>query len=184
MTRTVLPYELPHACESFELAATLAQLDREQVRALRSFMWQVEFGDKSIREWLASDTCPVSLNTWYRRNGRFMHDPMFQRAQEQYRRVGQRWLVAEEERSIGDALRDLRLGARRAARRMLDLVDNGTTDGVRLRASEQVLDRADVAVGSKAPSQRPMMDLTDDELLAIVRGGGGAGDAAPAGSAA
>ena len=174
MVRPVLPYELPHACESFEMAAMLAQLDKEQRRTLRSLMWQVEFGDKSVTAWLSDKGCPVSHNTFYRQGGRFLHDAKFKAARELYKQVGARWLIAEEERSIGDALRELRMGARKAAQRMVDLVDNGTTDGVRLRASEQVLDRADVAVGSKTPTAPQMMDLTDDELLAIARGGQGA----------
>ena len=44
---------LPHECEHAELAALLAGLTPRQRRVLRAYVWQVEFGEKTVTTWLA-----------------------------------------------------------------------------------------------------------------------------------
>lgn len=186
MSRMLGPYEIPHACELQELAGVLAQLTRNQRQVLRSYIWQVELGDRTVTAWLAGEKCPVSTNTWYRTGKRsgYYHNEAFQEAITAYKQAGQRWLLSEEERSVAAATRKLRLGAVRAAERMVDLVDNAGSDMVKLRAAEQVLDRADAATAAKVPAGLNVTELSDDELIAIASrgnsGSGGGERAAPA----
>lgn len=176
-------YALPHACESQEIATALAQLSPKQRWVLREYIWQVELGGAAVTEWLHGETCPVSPTSWYLSGDKanYLHNAAFQNALDLYRQAGQRWVITEEARTVEAAQRKLRMGAARAAERMVALVDEASTDMVRLRAAEQVLDRADVATASKAPGQAQVTELSDDELLAIAgraadagRGGDGA----------
>ena len=52
------PYQVPHECEKAEIAEKLAVLTPRQRRALRSYVWQVELGEKSLTAWLASPAVP------------------------------------------------------------------------------------------------------------------------------
>lgn len=177
MARLVGRYELPHACESQEIATALARLSAKQRRVLREYIWQVEMGRLGVTEWLRSEGCPVSERAWYTSGDKanYLHNATFQAALDAYKRAGQRWLIGEETRTIEAAQRKLRMGAERAAERVVDLVDNGRGDMVRLLASKEVLDRADVATASKGPTgQTNVVDLSDDELLAIASRGSGA----------
>src|SRR5574343_75370 len=65
----LLPYALPHECESEEIARALGGLTPKQRRALRAYVWQVELGEQTVTGWLASDTCPVARQSWYRSDG-------------------------------------------------------------------------------------------------------------------
>jgi hypothetical protein len=178
-------YELPHACESMEIAQALTRLAAKQRRVLREYIWQVELGEVGVTAWLESEKCPVSPRAWYAsgHKANYLHNDAFKEALALYRDGGQRWLITEEARTVEAAQRKLRLGAVKAADRMVDLVDNAGSDMVKLRAAEQVLDRADAATASKGPTGQPnMADLTDDELIAIAgrwtasSGGGGAAE--------
>jgi hypothetical protein len=171
-------YELPHACESMEIAQALARLAARQRRVLREYIWQVELGELGVTAWLESEKCPVSPRAWYAsgHKANYLHSDAFQEALALYRDAGQRWLITDQARSVEAAQRKLRLGAVKAAERMVDLVDHAASDMVKLRAAEQVLDRADVATASKGPTGQPnMADLTDDELIAIASRGSTSG---------
>ena len=180
MSEQLLPrYALPHASESQEIALALARLSPKQRRVLREYIWQVELGGLGVTEWLRSEKCPVTQKAWYLPGDKanYLHNEAFQEALDLYKVAGQRWLISEEARTVEAAQRKLRMGAVKAADRMVDLVDNAGSDMVKLRAAEQVLDRADAATASKGPTGQPnMADLTDDELIAIAsRGSAGSG---------
>lgn len=112
----ILPYELPHACETAEVAALLAELKPMARRALRSFVHQVEYGDLHVGEWLASPTCPVKLRRWRY----LLADPAFQTALDAYRTALQRAELIAEQKAVAGSQRTLRLAAGRAAERLVE----------------------------------------------------------------
>lgn len=175
----IQPHALPHSCETAEIAGLLDPLTHQQRRTLRSYVWSVELGAQSVSAWLADPQCPVSTKSWYRTGeaAKYLHSPVFRAALDAYRRAGQQWQIADEARTIAAARRTLRQGASKAASRMVDLVDNAKSDAVKLLAAQQVLDRADAETASKGPTgPTNVIELTDDELLAIAsRGSGDAG---------
>jgi len=110
------PYQVPHECESAEIAEKLAALTPRQRRALRSYVWQVELGEKSLTAWLASPLCPLARSTWYELRDRWE----FQAALEAYKRAGLEWQMSQERRSVESAQRKLRLATSGAAERLVE----------------------------------------------------------------
>lgn len=119
------PYDLPHACESAEIAALLAALSPKQRRVLREYVWRVELGELNVSDWLKSETCPVNSGTWYAGGDKahYRNCPAFQEALEAYRRAGMRWRLGEEQKTIERAHAALVRAAPRAADRLVDQVD-------------------------------------------------------------
>jgi hypothetical protein len=110
------PYQVPHECEKAEIAEKLAVLTPRQRRALRSYVWQVELGERSLTAWLASDLCPVARSTWYELRDRWE----FQAALEAYKRAGLEWQMSQERRSVEAAQRKLRLATSGASERLVE----------------------------------------------------------------
>jgi hypothetical protein len=120
------PFELPHECESAEIAELLARLNPRQRRVLRSYVWQVELGELTVTAWLAGEKCPVRRPNWYDARpgkGRFWGNADFQRALAAYKLAGLRWQVGQEERQIAQAQRRIRHAAPAAAERLVDQVN-------------------------------------------------------------
>lgn len=116
------PYQLPHSCESAEIAKLLSVLSPRQRRVLREYVWRVELGELSITEWLRSEDCPVSARAWYASGERanYLHSEAFQAALRAYRSAGQRWQVAEEQKQIARAHATLVRATPRAAERIVE----------------------------------------------------------------
>src|SRR5512137_584439 len=121
-------YQLPHSCETEEIAALLAQLSPRQQRVLRAYVWQVELGEHLVSEWLAEEGCPVSVKSWYRRgdNAAYWNNPDFEAALDAYLRSGQRWRLGQEQRQIERARTTLIQAAGKAALKLAGLVDSET----------------------------------------------------------
>jgi hypothetical protein len=118
-------YALPHECEREGLATILAQLDARQRRVLRAYMWQVELGEKSVTEWLALDSCPISRSKWYEatERGRYWGNKRFQAALNAYRKAGLEWQMNQERRAVEAAQKRIRRAAPAAADRLVEQVD-------------------------------------------------------------
>lgn len=163
--------DLPHFCETAEVADAMANLSRLQRRALRGYVWEVELGGKGKVEWLKEQTF---FDNWYRtgKGARYEHNAAFQTALRVYLRAALRWSTVEEQAAIAKANRTMRLAADRAARRVVSLVDVAENDRVRLDASKTVLAAADIAGARVAVSmsQGDAKRLTDEELERIARG--------------
>ncbi len=144
-------YELPRHFESDELTALLVALSPKQRRVLREYVDQVELGERSIQAWLMDDKCPVSERSWYKRGARaqFRNCQAFQDALDAYLRAAVKAGAVEETKAIAKAKRALRLGAPRAAERLVELVDEAEKHGDQVKAALGVLDRADLATASK-----------------------------------
>jgi hypothetical protein len=143
-------YELPHSCETAEIAELLAQLTPRQRRVLRSYVWQVELGELLVSEWLASEGCPVGVKAWYRRgdNAAYTHNPAFMAALAAYLRTGQRWTLNQEQRQVERARSTLMQASNKAALRLAGLVDS-ESERIALEAANSVLDRADLKTATK-----------------------------------
>ena len=112
----ILPYGLPDACESEEVARLLAELKPTARRALRSYMHQVEFGSLRVGEWLASPTCPVKERRWRYLLAR----PEFKLAFDAYKRALERAELAADKKSVEAAQRRLRRASGPAAGRLVE----------------------------------------------------------------
>jgi hypothetical protein len=112
----VLPYGLPDACETEEVATLLAELKPTARRALRSYMHQVEFGSLRVGEWLASATCPVKERRWRY----LLAMPEFKLAFDAYKRALQRAELAAEKKVVEAAQRKLRQASSPAAGRLVE----------------------------------------------------------------
>lgn len=148
------PYGLPHECESAEIADLLSQLGPQQRRALRSYVWQVELGEQTVTGWLASDTCPVSRQSWYRRGGNYWEHTLFRAALERYVAVGLKWRTSQDRRDVERARRSLLLAAPRAAERLIEHLDGDV--GVFFRVVERWTD-------SPLPSQEIIQEEVRDD---------------------
>jgi hypothetical protein len=115
----ILPYELPHACESAEVAGLLARLKPTARRALRSYVSQVAFGKLRVGEWLAAPTCPVRERRWRY----LLAEPAFAAALAAYTAAMQRWELAAEQKAVAGSQRTLRLAAERSAARLVEQAD-------------------------------------------------------------
>lgn len=118
----LLPYGVPHECESAEIADLLGQLSPKQRRALRAYVWEVELGEKSLTAWLASDTCPVSRSTWYQAGGhaRYWCNEGFKAALRAYLAAGLKWRTSQDRRDVERARRTLLLETPHAAERLAE----------------------------------------------------------------
>jgi hypothetical protein len=116
------PYEVPHACESLEVARLLAELTPRQRRVLREYVWKVELGETNVTEWLHSAVSPVSERAWYGTGKRanYLHSEAFQKALDAYRRAGQKWVLAEEQKQVARARASLVRAAPKAAERLVE----------------------------------------------------------------
>lgn len=147
------PYDLPHACETHELTQLLGRLDARRLRVLRSYVWQVEVGDKDLTAWLAMEQCPTSRAAWYRQGGRnYLGDPDFARALEIYKLRALAWQMGEEVKAVRQAQNELRTKSLAAARKLVDLLYS-SDERVQLDAAKTVLDRAGVETASKQQTQ-------------------------------
>lgn len=119
------PYALPHECEREGLAKLLSGLDARQRQVLRSFVWQVELGERSLTEWLASDPAAVARSNWYNAGpkGRYWGNADFQAALKAYVRAGLEWQTGQERRAVEAAQRRIRRAAPGAADRLVEQVD-------------------------------------------------------------
>lgn len=146
-------YSLPHECEKEELATLLARLDRSQRRALRSYVWNVELGEKSVKEWIGSEGCPVSNTAWYRHEQRnFLRHPAFAAALTAYLEAGLKWQTDEESKAIRRASRLTALATPDAAQTQIDLMKSAEREEVKLKAAQGILDRAGLATAKKGVS--------------------------------
>src|SRR5512137_1406055 len=95
-------YQLPHSCETEEIATLLNQLSPRQQRVLRAYVWQVELGEMLVSEWLATEGCPISTRAWYKRgdNAAYWNDEAFRAALAAYLRSGQRWRLNQEQHQV------------------------------------------------------------------------------------
>lgn len=147
------PYALPHACETHELTQLLSGLGRKRLQILRSYVWQVELGEKDVTGWLAGEQCPTSRTAWYRDAGKnYLADPLFATALEAYRQRALAWQVGEEVKAVRLAQNELRTKSLAAARRLVGLLDSND-ERVQLDAAKTVLDRAGVETASKQQAQ-------------------------------
>lgn len=173
-------YELAYACESAEVAALLNALKPKQRRVLREYVWRVELGDVGVTEWLKSEDCPVGERAWYDKGDKagYLHNPLFQTALEAYKKAATASQVREEQKSVAQAQRELRMGAVKAAKRLVYLVENAENENVQEKAAEAVLDRADVGTAAKAE-----VEVTDaKQRLARLLGAESSSGADPAGA--
>lgn len=172
-------YALPRHFESEELATLLLALTPRQRRVLRAYVARVELGGQPVTIWLADPQCPVTERSWYKAGSRaqYKNCPGFQQALEAYLRAAVKAGTAEEAKAIARAKRTLRLGAARAAERLVELVDRGEKHDVQVKAAVSILDRADMETASKGE-----VEVSDArERLARLLGtgvGDGAEDAA------
>lgn len=146
-------YSLPHECEREELAALLARLDRSQRRALRAYVWEVELGEKKVKEWLSSEACPVSSTAWYRGEQRnYLRHPLFSAALTAYLEAGLKWQTDEEAKAIRRASRLTSLATPEAAQTQIELMRTAEREDVKLKAAQGILDRAGLATAKKGVS--------------------------------
>lgn len=147
----VVAWDLPHGCESAEVAALLAGLSRKQRRVLREYVWRVELGELGVMAWLADARCPVSEGVWYRsaeRGGHYWGCVAFQAALERYMNAALGWQTREEARAVASAQRSLRMAAPRAAGRLTEIVGGDLSDFFKVierwieepRPSEEILE--------------------------------------------
>lgn len=155
------PFDLPHNCESAEIAGLLDALSHRQRQVLRAYVWMVELGERSVSEWLAADGCPVSERSWYRRGDKasYWHYAPFRAALAAYVRTAQRWLLDQERRDIGRAKSAMIRTAPRAAERIIEQVDGDI--GQLFKLVERWTD---------APL--PTQEIVSEEMRQIERRGG------------
>jgi hypothetical protein len=177
-------YQLPHSCETEEIAALLNQLSPRQQRVLRAYVWQVELGELLVSEWLATEGCPVGIKSWYRRgdNAAYWNDGAFRAALDAYLRTGQRWRLNQEQRQVERARTTLIQAAGKAANKLAGLVDS-ESERIALEASNSVLDRAGLETATKGTVdvQESGADDARAKLAKLLAGRAGPG-ADPAGA--
>lgn len=130
-------YALPHECEREGLAKLLSVLDARQRRVLRSFVWLVELGERSVSEWLGMEPAPISRSMWYDATprGRYWGNEDFRSALTAYVKAGLEWQTNQERRAVEAAQRRIRRAAPVAAERLVDQVGNDI--GVFFKAVER-----------------------------------------------
>jgi len=145
----VHPYHYPRSCERETLAEKLAKLDRQQVRVLRAYIYDVEFGSRLLKEWLGTEFA-VSETVWrkpYSKGGRYYGteidgNPDFRAALLAYRTAYIAYESAREEEAVRKAASAYRLAAPKAAEVHIGLMENANDERVRLQAASEVADRA------------------------------------------
>jgi len=95
----ILPYELPHECETAEISVILGCLTLRQCRVLRSYVSQVELGEMSVKEWLASKTAPAR-SKWYGSHGPYRGNAVFLQALAAYKLAALRWQINQDRRAF------------------------------------------------------------------------------------
>ncbi len=120
----VEPYTLPHECEREGLARLLSGLDARQRKVLRSYVWLVELGERTVSEWLAGEKAPISRSMWYDAGpkGRYWGNGAFRDAVAAYVRAGLEWQTNQDRRAVEAAQRKIRRAAPAAADRLVDQV--------------------------------------------------------------
>lgn len=111
----------------------MAQLDRRQRRVVRSYVRNVECGDRTLNDWIAADPDSPAMSTWRQPasgKGRYWGteaSPVepFRRAVGLYVLAYQRWQTAEEEEALRRAGRQLRMLAPKAAEQLASIVEQG-----------------------------------------------------------
>lgn len=153
------PWSIPHDCERAEVADRLNRLSANQRKVVRSYVRHVEFGEMKLSEWIAQDKVPrVSLSTWRQRadkKGNYWGTEdspnlLFRDAVAAYITAMGRWQTEEEAKTVRQANRELRLASLTSARRVINLVDNGENDRVKLDAAKDVLNRASEETAEKS----------------------------------
>ena len=154
-------YDLPHEMERESVHKAMERLAPAQRRIVRSYVRWVLYGPLSLTAWAEQTEVPrVALSLWRRPasdGGRYWgtegsHDADFRAAVKAYVAGWEELEQQVDRKAIEGAQRELRLGSMAAARRMVSLVDNGENDRIRLDSAKAVLDHADVATASKAPT--------------------------------
>lgn len=147
-------YDLPQSWETEEVVGLLLQLSKVQRRALRAYVTQVELGTMDVTEWLDSELCPVSRTAWYRKGqSNYLNNDLFQEALQASLRRAIAAQTAEEERAIARATRRLRLLAPDAVETLVELMAEGESDAVRLRATDSILNRAGLETAEKSTTE-------------------------------
>lgn len=164
------PYKFPHVSEGEGVHRLMDKLSGKQQRALRSFVRLVEFGEMSVEEWCGNAPDSVARSTWYKPDGGYYHDADFQAALAAYRKSYSAWVTAEEQRSVEQARRSIRLETAAAAQRMIDLSRSAEDERVRFQATKDLLSRADDSLAERNAPQRLVHELSDEELEQIVAG--------------
>lgn len=174
-------HDVAHECETEGLHRLMARLSGQQQRVLRSWIWHVEFGEMTAEEWWKSPTVKrVAKSTWHKpagQGGNYWHDPAFRAALDAYKgRVGE-WELLREERALREAGQVLRLNSVRAARRVVQLMDQAESETVRLNAAKDILNRIEETAerGIRRVTVEDVRELSDEELLALVGDGDGTG---------
>lgn len=117
-------YQLPHECEREDLAKLLSVLSARQRRVLRSYVWLVELGERTVSQWLEAEACPISRSQWYDAGpkGRYWGNAEFREAVAAYVKAGLEWQTAQERRDVEAAQRRIRRAAPKAADRIVEQV--------------------------------------------------------------
>lgn len=155
------PYELPHECEREGLAKLLAGLTRRQRQVLRSYVWQVELGERTVSQWLEAEACPISRSQWYNATatGKYWGNETFRAALATYVQAGLEWQTSQERRAVEAAQRRIRRAAPVAAERIVEQV--GADIGAFFKVVERWTD-------SPLPSQ----EIVDDRSVEVDEGDG------------
>lgn len=155
-------YDLPQSWETEEVVTLLAQLSTTQRRALRAYVSQVEMGDMDVTAWLASPACPVSRAAWYRGGQRnYLNNELFQGALDAYLKRAIKAQTASEDRAMRQASSKLKMLVLEAVNSLEQLMNNGESDAVKLRATDSILNRAGMETAEKSSNE--VVGMTLDE---------------------
>lgn len=163
----------------------MAQLDRRQRRAVRSYVRNVECGDRTLTDWIERDPDSPALSTWRKpgsEGGRYWGTEAspgeaFRQAVQLYVLAYQRWETAEEEKALRKAGRQLRMLAPKAAKQLASIIERGEVEFLRpgkvvikqadiktvLSAITSALDRADTMTAAKSSSETVVTEISLDE---------------------
>ena len=148
------PFAHPHMCETESVAAAIARLSAQKRRVLRSYVWNVELGSKRVGQWLADKQCPVSPAAWYRQGGKnYLNDDAFVFALTTYVERALAWQSQAEAVAVQQAAHKLRLHSLAAVEGLIEIMADGESDAVRVRAMNSILDRADVETAVKSSQE-------------------------------
>lgn len=167
-------FDYGHECETEELTQTLSALSREQRRAVRSYVRNVEFGGVTLDKWLESDPDAPARSTWHKPGGNYWGsnaepNAIFRAAAHEYTEAYTKWSLRAEARQLRAAGGVLASGVVRAAHRLVHLVDEGENDRIKLDAAKNLLDRfKDTASQAPAASGDDSSGLSDDERAARI----------------
>lgn len=171
------PYSVPHECEKEAVATALHSLSIAQIKAVRSYIQLVAFGDTRLTDWLGQAPHAPNESNWRkpaRKGGRYWgteEDPVkpFRDAVEVYRLSMLRLETAEEEQAMRRAVSKLRRLTTKAVDSLERLMESGESDAVKLRATTDILDRAGVETAAKGSAEVSLSDAA--ALIAAMRAG-------------